>query len=125
MATAIELTKLTETMAIADALAIAKDAALDKKAEGITFLDMTGVVDYLDIMALATGETSLQTRAIADRITERLKEYDIIPDSLQGYREGSWVVLDYGWLVVHIMLPEMREFYRLEELWSEARPLSI
>jgi len=125
VATAIELTKLTNNLVIADALAVVRDAALDRKAEGISFLDMTGVVDYLDIMALATGETALQTRAIADRITERLKEYDIIPDSLQGYREGSWVVLDYGWLVVHVMLPEMRDFYRLEELWSEARPLTI
>lgn len=125
MAKAIELAKLADNLTVSDALAVAKDAALDRKAEGIVFLDMTGVVDYLDIMALATGETALQTRAIADRIVERFKEYDIIQDSLQGYRDGSWVVLDYGWLVVHIMLPEVREFYRLEELWSEARPLAI
>lgn len=125
MATVIGQTKLADNLTIAEALAVAKDAALDRKAENITFLDMTGVVDYLDVMVLASGDTALQTRAIADRIAERLKEYDIIPNSLQGYREGSWVVLDYGWLVVHVMQPELRDFYRLEELWSEAKPLSI
>ena len=123
MATKIELINLAENLTVGKALAVLKDAALDRKADDIVFLDMTGVVDYLDVMCLATGETALQTRAIADRIAERLKEYDIIVDSLQGYQEGSWVVLDYGWLVVHIMLPDVRAFYKLEDLWSEGRAL--
>lgn len=125
MATKIEEKSLTKNLTVAKALAVLKDAALDIKADDIAFLDMTGVVDYLDVMCLATGETALQTRAIADRIVERLKEYDIIVDSLQGHQEGSWVVLDYGWLVVHIMLPTVRAFYRLEDLWSEGKALKI
>jgi ribosome-associated protein len=125
VATKIEEKSLTKNLTVAKALAVLKDAALDIKADDIAFLDMTGVVDYLDVMCLATGETALQTRAIADRIVERLKEYDIIVDSLQGHQEGSWVVLDYGWLVVHIMLPTVRAFYRLEDLWSEGKALKI
>jgi ribosome-associated protein len=125
VATRIEETNLAENLTVAKAMEVLKDAALDMKAEDIAILDMTGVVDYLDIMCLATGETGLQVRAIADRIMERLREYGIIPDSLQGHREGSWVVLDYGWLVVHVMLPDLRAFYRLEDLWSEARALHI
>jgi ribosome-associated protein len=116
--TKIEETNLAENLTVTKALEVLKDAALDMKAEDIAILDMTGVVDYLDIMCLATGETGLQVRAIADRIMERLREYGIIPDSLQGHREGSWVALD-------VMLPDLRAFYRLEDLWSEARALHI
>jgi len=114
--------ELTET---ADALAVVLDAASDRKAANTVFLDLTGVVDYLDVMCITSGETEIQNRAICDRIVERLKECDIIFDSLQGYRDGSWIVLDYSWLVVHVMLPQIRSFYRLEELWSEGKVIDI
>jgi ribosome-associated protein len=117
--------KLKENLNVLAALALVMNAAADRKAEETVFLDMTGVVDYLDVMCVTTGETPIQNRAIADRVVERLKEYDIIPDSLQGYQSGSWIVLDYSWLVVHVMLPEVRSFYRLEDLWSEGDTIDI
>lgn len=117
--------KLTDSLNVLAALAIVKDAAADRKATETVFLDMTGVVDYLDVMCITMGETPIQNRAIADRIVERLKECDIILDSLQGYQNGAWIVLDYSWLVVHVMLPETRMFYRLEDLWSEGAVLEI
>jgi len=117
--------KLTDSLNVLAALAVVKDAAADRKAAETVFLDMTGVVDYLDVMCITMGETPIQNRAIADRVAGRLKEYDIILDSLQGYQDGAWIVLDYSWLVVHIMLPEARAFYRLEELWSEGEVLKI
>jgi len=83
------------------------------------------VVDYLDVMVVTTGETPVQNRAIADSVINKLKEYGIIIDSLQGYRHGGWVLLDYGLVVVHIMLPELRSFYQLEELWSEGKRVKV
>lgn len=83
------------------------------------------MVDYLDVMVVTTGETPVQNRAIADSVINKLKEYGIIIDSLQGYRHGGWVLLDYGLVVVHIMLPELRSFYQLEELWSEGKRVKV
>ena len=117
--------KLKKKLDVPAALVLVMDAAADRKAAETVFLDMTGVVDYLDVMCITTGETPIQNRAIADCVVERLKEYDIIPDSLQGYQSASWIVLDYSWLVVHVMLPEIRSFYRLEDLWSEGEVLDI
>jgi len=106
-------------------LDIIAEAISDKKGSSPVFLDLTDVVDYVDVICIASGETSLQNRAIADRVTERLESYDIIPDSLQGYDDGSWILLDYGVIVVHAMLPELRSFYQLEELWSEGRLIAV
>ncbi len=125
MATEAKSNKAEELTETADALAVVLDAASDRKAANTVFLDLTGVVDYLDVMCITSGETEIQNRAICDRIVERLKECDIIFDSLQGYRDGSWIVLDYSWLVVHVMLPQIRSFYRLEELWSEGKVIDI
>jgi len=125
VATEAKSNKAEEGTETADALAVVLDAASDRKAANTVFLDLTGVVDYLDVMCITSGETEIQNRAICDRIVERLKECDIIFDSLQGYRDGSWIVLDYSWLVVHVMLPQIRSFYRLEELWSEGKVIDI
>jgi len=89
------------------------------------FIDLSEVVDYVDIMVVTTGETPVQNRAIADSIIHKLREYGIMIDSLQGYRHGGWVLLDYGLVVVHIMLPELRAFYQLEELWSEGKHVAV
>ena len=125
MARSIRELKLTEDLSLPEVLALTREAAADRKALDTVLLDLTGVVDYLDVLCITSGETPLQNRAIADRIAERLKEYDIIFDSLQGYRDGSWIVLDYSFMVVHVMLPELRSFYRLEELWSEGVEISL
>jgi len=125
VARSIRELKLTEDLSLPEVLALTREAAADRKALDTVLLDLTGVVDYLDVLCITSGETPLQNRAIADRIAERLKEYDIIFDSLQGYRDGSWIVLDYSFMVVHVMLPELRSFYRLEELWSEGVEISL
>jgi len=112
-------------LTLRDTLAVIAEAVSDKKGTEPVFLDLRGVVDYLDVICITSGETSLQNRAVADRVVERLKNCDIIPLSLQGYEDGSWILLDYGAFVVHVMLPELRSFYRLEELWSEGRLITV
>ncbi len=83
------------------------------------------MVDYVDVICLATGHTRVHNRAITDAVAQKLKTYGIIPDSLQGYRDGGWVLLDFGVLVVHVLIPELRKFYRLEELWTEGREIHL
>jgi ribosome-associated protein len=107
------------------ALEIVKDAALNKKAHDIVFLDMRGVVDYLDYLAVCHGDSVIQNRAIADNIVERLKNRDIIFSGIEGYRSGSWILLDFDDFVVHIFLEEERKFYNLEELWVEGKRLEV
>lgn len=107
------------------ALEVVKEAALDKKARDVVFLDMRGVVDYLDYLAVCHGDSVIQNRAIADHVVERLKNRDIIFASIEGYRSGSWILLDFDDFVVHIFLEDDRKFYNLEELWFEGKHVEI
>ena len=101
------------------------EAIDDKKGENIIVLDLAGQVDYLDYLVLCSGATEVHNRAIADNVVAALERYDIIPDALNGYRYGNWVLIDYGVLVVHVFKPELREFYRLEDLWAGARAVEM
>ncbi|MCM8789160.1 MAG: ribosome silencing factor [Candidatus Omnitrophica bacterium] len=79
---------------------------------------LTWITDYL---VIASGETKLQTRAVAEAIVEK---FDKPPFSIEGF-ETSWILLDYGDIVVHIFLPEVREFYNLEKLWIDAERINL
>ena len=106
-------------------LAVCVAAIEDKKGEQPVVLDLVGHLDYLDYIVICTGQTELHTQAIADNVKNELSRYDIIPDGLSGYRHGDWILLDYGVLVVHILLPALRDFYRLEELWSAGQAVEL
>ena len=108
-----------------EVLALCVAAIDDKKGEQPVVLDLAGHLDYLDYIVICTGHTELHTQAIADNVKKELARYDIIPDGLSGYRHGDWILLDYGVLVVHILLPALRDFYRLEELWSAGRAVEL
>jgi ribosome-associated protein len=113
-----------EDMHLEDVLAVIRKAADERKAEDISILDLEDVVDYLDYIVLCSGYTEVHNRAIADSILSELARYDIMPEDVQGYRRGDWILLDFDAVVVHIFLPAMREFYRLEELWSGGREVA-
>ncbi len=112
-----------EPESIEEVLALVVKAAEDKFAEEIRVLDVTESLDYVDFVIVCQGQTAIQNRAITDGIIDVLKRYDIILSSLQGYRLGDWILVDYDAFVVHIFLPESREFYQLEELYSAGREL--
>ncbi|MDK2972757.1 MAG: ribosome-associated protein [Candidatus Sumerlaeota bacterium] len=95
----------------------------EKKAEDIVVLDVTGVCTFCDAFVVATGSTGLQLRAIADSIIMGLKADDGFKPAVDGERNASWVVLDYGDVVVHLMSQEAREFYRLEDLWGDGKQI--
>ncbi|HTU77159.1 MAG TPA: ribosome silencing factor [Solirubrobacteraceae bacterium] len=95
--------------------------AEDKKAIDLVELDLRGVLGYTDYFIVCSGNTGRQAKAIHDGILEGLKhEHDTLPRRVEGSADTGWILMDYLDVVVHIFTPEMREFYRLEQLWGEA-----
>lgn len=101
-----------------DILDIVRAAALDKKAEDITELDVAGRTILADKFFIMTGRSKIQTRSIADNVAERVKEAGMNVARIEGYADGNWILLDLGAVVVHVFTPEQRAFYNLERLWS-------
>jgi len=92
----------------------------EKKARDIVVLDMRGLFFLTDFFVIATGNNSIQLRAIAEDIDRRLQEVGVYRLSVAGQKDGRWVLMDYIDVVVHLFLPEAREYYDLELLWGDA-----
>jgi ribosome-associated protein len=98
----------------------------DKKAEEIVALDVGDLVGYTDYLVIATARNERQAKAIHDEVHARLKrERGLLPARVEGEGESRWVLADYGDCVLHVMVPQMRERYRLERLWGEAERLEL
>jgi ribosome-associated protein len=93
-------------------------AAEDKKANYITALELRGKTLIADFFIICTGTSNIHIRAIADGIVEALEKQGIRRHRIEGYSEATWVLLDYGDVIVHIMSEEQRSFYGLETLWT-------
>jgi ribosome-associated protein len=92
----------------------------DKKAQSIIALDLRGVIDYTDFFVICSGGTQRQVKAIVDGIHASCKaELGILPRRVEGLPGSQWVLMDYLDVVVHVFVPELREFYALERLWGE------
>lgn len=102
-------------------------AIQDKKGQDIRILDLTNVDGApTGEFIVCTGKSTTQVSAIADSVREEVqKKTGEKPINYDGYRNSQWIVIDYGDSMVHIFLPEMRQFYRLEELWSDAPSIII
>jgi ribosome-associated protein len=101
------------------AMAIAH-AALDKKAEDVTVLDVRGLTSYADYFVLVTADSDRQAGAIADHVEQQMKEQGVTKVGVEGYQGGRWILVDYGDVVAHVMNRESRGFYDLEGLWADA-----
>ncbi len=107
-------------------LALAAAKALDsKKAGDLTVLETTDVTTLADYFVICTATSSTQVKALSDLCEETLKKLGEEPHHIEGHRGGVWVLLDYSSVVIHIFMPEAREFYNLERLWSDAVPLDL
>jgi ribosome-associated protein len=95
-------------------------ALLDKKAEKLVVLHLGGLTTVSDYFILASGTSDRQTQALADAVEMALRAEGRRPNSVEGYRTGSWILLDYGDAVFHIFHDEARRFYGLERLWGDA-----
>lgn len=109
---------------VAKTLLIA-DAADSLKAEEIVAIDLRGLTIIADFFVICTGNSSIQIRGITDKIEERMREHGFRKLRVEGYQEATWILLDYGDVVVHIMAAEQRGFYQLEAFWSAAPRLDL
>jgi ribosome-associated protein len=100
-------------------------AALAKKAETLLVLDLQGISGIADYFVICCGNSTTQVRAIADTVEANLKAEGLHVFHREGLPESGWMLLDYGDVVVHIFLPETRQFYALERLWGDAPELPI
>ena len=93
-------------------------ALADMKAVDVKALDVRGITDITDTMVVASGTSDRHVRSITDRVVQRCKEAGFRPYGLEGERDGEWVLLDLQDIVLHVMLPRVRQFYALEKLWE-------
>jgi ribosome-associated protein len=93
--------------------------ALDEmKAVNIKLLDVRGLTDIADAMIVASGTSDRHVRAIADRVIEKVRDTGRRPLGVEGQRDGEWVLVDLQDVLLHVMLPRVREFYAIEQLWE-------
>jgi ribosome-associated protein len=105
---------------------LAASYAADKKAIDIAVLDLRGVSSYTDFFVVCSGNTDRQAKAIHDAVHEGLKkDHRVMPRRVEGVGESRWILMDYFDIVVHVFVPEVREFYRLEQLWGDVPRLDV
>jgi ribosome-associated protein len=95
-------------------------AALVKKAVNLAVLDLRALTSIADAFIICSGRSNRQVTAIAESIQVELKKHGIRPLSIEGVKDGHWVLLDYGHVVIHVFYGPIREFYNLEGLWVDA-----
>jgi ribosome silencing factor RsfS/YbeB/iojap len=94
------------------------DALADMKALEVKVLDVRGLTDIADFMVIASGTSDRHVRSVAQRVVERTKEAGFRPHGVEGQQDSDWVLIDLSEMIVHVMLPRVREFYGLEKLWD-------
>ena len=99
-----------------------RNAALEKKGENVLLLDIRDRASFADFFVIATGRSVLQARSIADGVVEASENDVGAPLRTEGYNEGSWILIDYGPVIVHVFTLQAREFYNLERLWGKPAP---
>lgn len=100
-----------------------RGAMEELKALDINVMEVQGKTQMTDYMVVCSGTSNIHIRAIADRILERMKDYDIKGVRREGYNEARWILMDFGDVVAHVFDPEDRQFYALEEFWEREKPL--
>ena len=97
----------------------------DRKAMGVVVLDMRDSSPITDYFLICSGGSERQVRAIADAIDEELGPLGLTSLGVEGYREGHWILMDYGDVIVHVFSQETREYYDLERLWANAPRIDL
>lgn len=97
---------------------IVLNALEDVKAQDVVTLDVTELSDVMDTMVVASGTSNRQVKSLADNVVVEAKKNGHQPIGVEGMDTGEWVLVDFGDVVVHVMLPATRAFYDLEKLWS-------
>lgn len=93
-------------------------AVEDLKAKDVVEIDVRGKSSVTDFLVIASGTSTRHVKSIADQVIKFARNLDVMPLGVEGEREAEWVLVDLGDVVVHVMLPRVREFYALERLWT-------
>ena len=96
-------------------------AVLGKKVLNVVALDVAEMTSYADVFIFCSGRSNRQVIAIAEHIKIYLKKHKIKPLNIEGTKDGHWVLLDYGHVIIHVFYEPIREFYDLEGLWVDAK----
>lgn len=107
---------------MATAIKLVRRSLEDSKAEDIVSIDITGKSPMADWMVVASGRSQRHVAAIAERLRNDLKQAGSPDLRVSGERQGDWVLIDAGDVIVHIFRPEAREFYNLEKMWLADNP---
>ena len=98
-------------------------AALEElKAKEVRVIDVRGKTSVADMLVIASGTSTRHVKALADEVVRFVKQAGMFPLGVEGQTEAEWVLVDLGDVIVHVMLPRIREFYGLERLWSVETP---
>ena len=117
---------MTENISPKEQALIAARAIDDKKGSDIVIQEVGKLLNVTDYFVICTAANNRRADSIYEEVEERLrKEAGVKPISVEGVEDGKWILLDYGQIVVHIFLPEQREYYRLEQLWDEAPTVDV
>ncbi|CEK13441.1 iojap-like ribosome-associated protein [Chthonomonas calidirosea] len=117
--------KKTGVITAEEKLRVIASAADSVKAEEMVALDLRDLTIIADYFFICTGKSSIQIRAIADKVEEKMEERGLRKLRIEGYQEATWILLDYGDVVAHIMAAEQRAFYDIESFWLAAPRISI
>lgn len=96
------------------------DALEDVKGNDIKVLDVSQLTSITSVMVIASGSSNRQTKALANNVVVKLKELGAEVRGIEGEKEGEWVLVDLGDIIVHVMQPTIRDYYNLEQLWGAA-----
>jgi ribosome-associated protein len=111
--------------ALDERVCVALRAASDKKALDLVVLDLRELASFTDYFLITSGTNVRQVQAIADAILEKLKEQGTRAERVEGYNTAEWILLDYGYFIVHVFEDKSRKFYDLERLWREAKRVEL
>jgi ribosome-associated protein len=103
----------------------AAELANELKASDIIVLDLRGVTDMTDFFVIASGTSDTHVRAVAEHIQAGLKDTGVSTSMTEGVTQGRWALLDYHDCVIHVFHPALRQFYQLERLWGDAKPVTL
>lgn len=95
-------------------------AASDKKAIDIMIIDISKLLVVTDYFVICSGQTNRHVRSIAEGIEEKLKELKVRKVGIADDKQGNWILLDYGSVIIHVFIQEQRDYYQLERLWADA-----
>lgn len=112
-------------MTIEEQVKVAFQALEEKKAEDIRIIDIRGISTIADYFIVASGSNQSQLQAMEDSVGQKMRELGMAQPKVEGNRNSTWILMDYGDFIVHIFSEEDRLFYDLERIWTDGREVEI